>query len=112
MTPLPPQAPDADDQRPVRSERAIGTSSETIIVNWGSGLIPPFSVHPPRRGTQTTPPLPPALSRAVRLAGCWTLRHLSRLRILHVEHTSRNHQLFDPSTGTQRIGGTDVRDTS
>ena len=113
MTTLPPQAPDDDDERPVRSERPVGTSSETIIANWGFGLVRPFSVRPPpRRGTKTTRPLPPALSRAVRLAGCWTLRLLSRLRILHVEHTSRNHQLFDPSAGAQRIGGPDVRDTS
>jgi NADH dehydrogenase len=34
------------------------------------------------------------------------------LRILHVEHTAGDHQLSDPSTVTQRVEGTDVRDTS
>jgi hypothetical protein len=112
MTKLPPQAPDDNNEHPLCSEQAVGTSSEKVVVNWGFGLIPPFSLNPPPRGTQSTRQPPRTVSHAIRVATYWTVRHLCRLRILHVEHTPGDHQLSDPRTVTQRVEGTDVRDTS
>jgi hypothetical protein len=113
MTTPPPRAPDDDETQTVPFETATSDAEGRVIVNWGFGLVPPFSVRAPRGGVDTIPRPPSPLTHVVRLAGQWTLRHLSRLTTFHrPANTSRDRHHSDPGTGSETTGGTDVRDAS
>jgi hypothetical protein len=79
MTTAQPKARGPDEEQLVRSKRALGDSSDRTIVNWGLGVVPPFSIRQRGRGIETPRRLTPAMFHLARQAGHWTLRHLSRV---------------------------------